>query len=486
MSSPKLLLLFVLFVAVTATVAVPALLTEDDAIRPLSSEVRDELARPLHELWERHIPPRDTPLALLSPGTLTAIRDSAPLPAVALPPAQEAATSPVPVPGTQRDPADSGWSRHEFASGDVLSSLWSRHWGLSTATLYHILEDTDSSAILNRIFPGQTMEWQTDSEGQLTHLRLWRDERNGHEWVWLDEQGFALQALEAERHHLHRVLAVAVTADLTQAVREVSSLSRAQANALLDELEQQAGVRSTARPGDHLRLVLRKTFIVGETQQPVAVQLLAFYFKGQKNEVVAIRHHRHGYFYTPEGQGLQAPFDRKPFRGEYRLSSGFSPQRRHPVTGRVAPHLGTDFVMPIGTPIHAPADGLVVLVDHGHPTAGRYIEIDHADGLHTRYMHLSRIRVSTGQTVQRGDIIGLSGNSGRVTAPHLHYELHVNGRAVDAMRASLPQSEALTGTDLATFRAAAQPMLTALASAQGSDERISTRLLAFLQRSGRD
>lgn len=118
------------------------------------------------------------------------------------------------------------------------------------------------------------------------------------------------------------------------------------------------------------------------------------------------------------------PFD-IPVRGNYRFTSGFGMR-----WGRM--HNGTDFAAPIGTPIYAPADGVVTFAGWSSGY-GRLIKIQHAFGIETRYAHLNRLRVEVGQRVSRGDRIGDTGNSGRSTGPHLHYEIRVGGRAVNPM-----------------------------------------------------
>jgi murein DD-endopeptidase MepM/ murein hydrolase activator NlpD len=89
-------------------------------------------------------------------------------------------------------------------------------------------------------------------------------------------------------------------------------------------------------------------------------------------------------------------------------------------------HYGTDISAPIGTPVRAPADGIVTFaaMESGY---GRLIQIDHGGGVTTRYGHLSKFFVFAGQEVRRGEKIGAVGNTGRVTAPHLHYEVRTNG-----------------------------------------------------------
>jgi murein DD-endopeptidase MepM/ murein hydrolase activator NlpD len=120
----------------------------------------------------------------------------------------------------------------------------------------------------------------------------------------------------------------------------------------------------------------------------------------------------------------KAPFD-IPVKNSYRFTSGFG-QR----WGRM--HNGADFAAPIGTPIYAPADGVVTFAgwQQGY---GRMVKIQHEFGIETRYAHQSRIRVEVGQRVSRGERIGDIGNSGHSTGPHLHYEVRVGGRAVDPM-----------------------------------------------------
>ena len=120
----------------------------------------------------------------------------------------------------------------------------------------------------------------------------------------------------------------------------------------------------------------------------------------------------------------KAPFD-VPVKAGFRYTSGFGPR-----WGRM--HAGTDFAGPIGTPIYATADGVVVHAGWASGY-GRLIKIQHDFGIETRYAHLNAMNVSVGQRVSRGDRIGDMGNSGRSTGPHLHYEVRVGGEPVNPM-----------------------------------------------------
>lgn len=115
------------------------------------------------------------------------------------------------------------------------------------------------------------------------------------------------------------------------------------------------------------------------------------------------------------------------------LTSAFTAMRYHPILHAARPHEGIDVAAPMGTPIEAPAAGLVVFSgwESGY---GNVIVLDHGFGLRTKYAHCSRLVVRQGQRVKRGEQIALVGNTGLSTGPHLHYEVHVNGRAVDPLR----------------------------------------------------
>ena len=108
--------------------------------------------------------------------------------------------------------------------------------------------------------------------------------------------------------------------------------------------------------------------------------------------------------------------------GVYHLSSPFG-FRSDPITGEAKMHSGMDFSCDPGTPVYATGDGVVILVESDFYGYGNHIEVDHGFGYVSRYSHLSDMFAYVGQKVSRGDCIALSGSSGRVTGPHLHYEI---------------------------------------------------------------
>ncbi len=120
------------------------------------------------------------------------------------------------------------------------------------------------------------------------------------------------------------------------------------------------------------------------------------------------------------------------------LTSAFASMREHPILHIMRPHEGIDVTAPMGSPIEAPAAGTVI--DAGWETGyGNTVTIDHGYGIVTKFAHASKLLVRKGDHVSRGQRIALVGNTGLATGPHLHYEVHVNGRPVDPLKYVLPE-----------------------------------------------
>jgi murein DD-endopeptidase MepM/ murein hydrolase activator NlpD len=113
-----------------------------------------------------------------------------------------------------------------------------------------------------------------------------------------------------------------------------------------------------------------------------------------------------------------------------RVASGFG-SRIDPVYKTVKFHAGLDFAAPQGTPIYATADGRVTTAGNKGNGYGNHVEIDHGYSYETLYGHMVRVKVRVGQLVKRGEVIGWVGSTGKSTGPHVHYEVHKNGRPID-------------------------------------------------------
>ncbi|MFM5955281.1 MAG: M23 family metallopeptidase [Novosphingobium sp.] len=140
---------------------------------------------------------------------------------------------------------------------------------------------------------------------------------------------------------------------------------------------------------------------------------------------------------APSARGSIAPIyapnrvsipSRMPLEGAT-LTSSYG-MRIHPVLGGRRAHKGVDLAMPTGTPVYATADGVISRADW-FSSYGLYISIEHGGNIQTRYGHLSRLNVASGQAVHKGDLIGYVGTTGRSTGPHLHYEVRISGISVN-------------------------------------------------------
>ena len=132
------------------------------------------------------------------------------------------------------------------------------------------------------------------------------------------------------------------------------------------------------------------------------------------------------------------------------ISSGFG-MRRHPILRYKRMHSGLDFSAGYGTAIYATADGVVSYAGR-KGGFGNFVKLSHGSGLATGYAHMSRITVSNGTRVKRGQVIGYVGSTGLSTGPHLHYELYRNNRAIDPRSVKFTNRAQLSGRDLARFK----------------------------------
>ena len=154
-------------------------------------------------------------------------------------------------------------------------------------------------------------------------------------------------------------------------------------------------------------------------------------------------------WYEASGVGQQRAGLVQPVAG--RVTSGFG-GRRHPVLGYTRMHAGIDYGAPYGAPVYAVTDGTVSFAGY-NGGYGRFIRLSHAGGLGSAYAHMSRLAVSSGDRVRRGQIIGYVGSSGLSTGPHLHYELTRNGRQINPATVQFTTRAVLTGSELTAFRA---------------------------------
>jgi murein DD-endopeptidase MepM/ murein hydrolase activator NlpD len=186
----------------------------------------------------------------------------------------------------------------------------------------------------------------------------------------------------------------------------------------------------------------------GKVQKTGRILAAELWAKGQRHST----YWYNGDYYDDKGETKKKLLLRTPLE-VFRISSVFG-FRHHPVLGYSRMHKGTDFAAPYGTPIKASGDGTIAF-EGRHGGHGNYILIHHNATYDTGYAHISRFAkgLHVGSHVKQGQIIAYVGSTGLSTGPHLHYEVHVHGQAVDPMNTKLPTSVMLAGAAKAKFKA---------------------------------
>ncbi|OAT41042.1 M23/M37 family cell wall endopeptidase [Hafnia paralvei ATCC 29927] len=335
------------------------------------------------------------------------------------------------------DKADNDSGTHDYvvSTGDTLGSILTQ-FGIDMSEVSALAKQNPA---LRNLKIGQTLSWVLNDAGELQQL-TWEVNRRETRTYNLVNGNFK-EAVESQQGEWkNKVVTGTLNGSFVNSAR-AAGLSRSEVNAVIKALQWQMDFRKLQK-GDQFAVLMSREELNGRSEQS---QLLGVRMRTGGKDYYAVRADD-GKFYDRQGSGLAKGFMRFPTTKQFRVSSNFNPRRVNPVTGRVAPHRGVDFAMPVGTPVLAVGDGEVVIAKRSG-AAGNYVVIRHGRQYTTRFMHLKKILVKPGQKVKRGDRIALSGNTGRSTGPHLHYEFWLNNQAVNPLTAQLPRSDGLSGKD---------------------------------------
>ncbi|WP_211328824.1 peptidoglycan DD-metalloendopeptidase family protein [Shewanella algidipiscicola] len=332
-----------------------------------------------------------------------------------------------------------------IVSGDTLSGLF-LDANVDHQTMYKVLEADLNILALDTLKPGNIIRFWLDDSGQLTQLELYFNAARQVVFSRYEEGGFNVEEINIDGIWQNRSLAGDIQGSFYLSAQRVG-LNAADIQRIESLLKEKLNFARDLRAGDTFSVLMSEQYIDGEVTGNR--DILGVNIQRGRNSINAYQN-SDGNFYDEQGRSLARAFQRIPLEKNYRISSRFNRHRHHPVTGRTAPHNGTDFATPVGTKIVAPGDGIVSLVTD-HRYAGKYVVIEHGNKYRTRYLHLSKALVHKGQRVSRGQVIALSGKTGRITGPHLHYEFHVNGRPVDPMKADIPMASKLSNKQMNEF-----------------------------------
>ncbi|OEE77337.1 peptidoglycan DD-metalloendopeptidase family protein [Vibrio ordalii] len=334
---------------------------------------------------------------------------------------------------------------YEIKSGDNLSTIFNQ-LGFGYQDLMKIMETDLNYLALDTLKPGNILRfWKAQDGNALSKMELEFSLVERAVYSRLDDGTYEFKDIKIPGVWKEFAMVGEIQGSFSQSVNSIG-LGSAEIEQIVSLFKDKLNFSRDLRVGDRFEVVQSRQFVGEKLTGNREIQAIKIYSRGKD---VSAYLHRDGQYYDKNGDSLQRAFQRYPTTNK-RITSNFDAHRLHPVTKRVAPHNGTDFGVPVGTPVFSTGDGTVIMT-RKHPYAGNYVVIQHGSTYKTRYLHLSKILVRKGQKVSRGERIGLSGQSGRVTGPHLHYELMVRDRAVNAMTANIPMANSVPKKEMAGF-----------------------------------
>lgn len=352
---------------------------------------------------------------------------------------------------------------HEIQAGDSLSGIFESK-GISAQVLHQLLAADTEYLSLETLHPGKILTFTFNGDNDFTSLELHVDPARTVTFTRQEDGSFQYDKVIADTHWDSEVISGEIHGSFYASGLK-AGLDDHQVAVVSQLLKRRLNFRRDLRAGD--------TFSVMVNREQTGSQATG------RNRIEAVSLSRgtnrynaflfsDGNYYDESGESVTPAFRRWPTASHYRISSPYNPNRLHPVTGRHAPHNGVDLATPSGTPVMSTGDGVVTRVGN-HPYAGRYIDIDHSGAFSTRYLHLNKVLVKRGESIRRGQTIALSGSTGRVTGPHLHFEFHKNGHPVNPLTADIPTSARIPEEQMASFRAQVEAQLSQLNVTTGSD-----------------
>jgi len=349
-------------------------------------------------------------------------------------------------------------------SGDTVSTIL-RRLDINDPLLLPFLTRDQSARSVYRLVPGRTVQVAEDASGKLVWLRYFHtpggDSKSPITARYLEVkpslEGFKAREVEELTDTETRVAVGTIRSSLFAATDE-ADIPDGITSQMAEILGSKIDFLRDLRRGDQFRVVYEMRNSQGRTAGPGRV--LALEFINQDKTYHAVWYSpdgKSGAYYDLEGNSLSGAFLRNALKFS-RVSSNFG-MRKHPIHNQWSGHFGVDYSAPIGTPIHATADGTVESIgwQNGY---GNTIVLKHHNQITTLYAHQSRFAegLTKGSKVSQGQLIGYVGNTGWSTGPHLHYEFRVAGKPMDPLKVDLPVAQNIEPGQKENFLAFAAPI----------------------------
>ncbi len=375
---------------------------------------------------------------------------------------RQTVVQPLPLAASQLDRDDDMLPAHDWVrKGDTVAAVLARIGASDPSALAFLQEDATARAIFKELLPGRAIEARVDGDGILHALR-WRTSDDRVIRVVRLKEGYRSYSEPAflDRRLVYKA---GVVKSSLFAATDAADVPDAVALQLTKLFATKIDFHHDLQPGDRFG-VIYEAFYDGSDMVRVGRLLAAdFWNVGDLHRLVYFEPvEGRGDYYTPGGKRLRGAFLRSPLEFS-RVSSGFNPNRMHPILRDWRAHKGVDFAAPTGTPVIATADGVVVF--RGWQSGyGNVIELKHADQYGTLYAHLSDFvsGLHAGSEVHQGDTIGYVGMTGWATGPHLHYEFRIGGVHQDPMGSAVPLAMPISAELRAKFEAASEALTAGL------------------------
>lgn len=342
------------------------------------------------------------------------------------------------------------WREEKVQSGDNLSTIFKRV-GVSATTLHDIMSSNGQADQLTKIYPGHLFRFAFDEHNQLMALQYIPSKLARLDIFRQQDNSFTFEEV-AKEPEVRLAYKYAVIDDSLFLAGQNAGISQGMIMQVANVFGGVVDFVYDPRKGDSFDVLYEEEFLEGE--KIGNGKLLAASYTNRGEIHTAFRYEfddgRIGYF-NPEGISMRKPFLRAPLDFT-RISSGFNLKRKHPVHKKIRAHRGIDYAAPTGTPIFAAGDGRVTRAGYSKAN-GNYVFIQHGPEYTTKYLHLHKRYVKTGQKVKQRTVIGTVGATGYATGPHLHYEFLVNGvhRNPKTIFKKLPSADPIPEEEKARF-----------------------------------
>jgi len=363
---------------------------------------------------------------------------------------------------------ESKWTKESVLKNDNLSLIFQRI-GLSAQIVYKISTLDDNTKKLKNLRPGEAIYYQLDKNKQLRELKYVMDLQNT---LYIHSQPIGQQGKYTYTSEITNKSIELRTAYVSGIITDSLFLSGKRAGLsdtlvinLANIFDWDIDFILDIRQGDSFSLLYQEKFLDGEKIGDGYI--IAAEFINQGDSYRAVRYtdsKNNSSYYTPNGLSMRKAFLRAPINFSY-ISSGFKLRRFHPIQKRWKAHRGIDYRAKTGTPIRAAGDGKVTHSSYDRFN-GKYVFLQHGQGIVTKYIHMSRRAVSRGKRVKQGQVIGYVGSTGMSEAPHLHYEFLVNGVHRNPRTVKLPKAEPIQKSEKSNFLIESKALVSQLETRQ--------------------